>query len=501
MSENQISPNAACTDKKNMSVRPHRIAIVGAGCCGLRIATLLKKHTVQNSVNLQLEVVLLERQPHAGGFLRSGRHSDGLIVESGAQGVLSSRQIFLETLEDLGMTPDDVIVPDPRGGGQSRYILTNAGVLAKLSPNLFSLWRSGLITLGMIFRVLFEFFLFLGPGRPTPIPGETLYQFFQRHFGRRCAENFIVPIATGIWGGASERLLLKYSFPALINIERRSGSLLRHALINAVGAFFKAKPSSNLKNEWPRGLLSFPGGMQTLIERMQKFVLESNNISFKTNYTVESVKRLPDNRLLINDTEEFDTVFWTSSPWQTVGLSFDEIAAQKQWTHLHQTPTHNLIVVHVSGHASAATRKGFGLLASRHSDGLLGVLFVHTIYKAHTPKESYSYRVLLGGDRNPEMIDWSDAQLQSYAISKLSELGLILNKDDFETVYVIKWRDAIGIADEAHEDRLSALWRIEAIYPQLRFAGIYKKGVGVADALSSAQEAVDNWLSELRPSR
>ena len=482
-------------------MRPQRIAIVGAGCCGLRIATLLKKYSTQGKLSIPIEVVVFERQTELGGFLRYPRLAGNLIAESGAQGVLSSREIFLETLEDLGMTPSDVVVPDTSGGRQARFILTNEGVIAKLSPNPISLWRDGLLSVRLALSLIAEVFRFFARATPSPAPEETLYQFFRRHFGLDCAEKFIIPVATGIWGGGAERLLLKYSFPALGKIENISGSLLRHAIKQLIKAPFQSKSKSKLKHSWPRGLVSFPAGMQTLIERMQTDLLTSENFSIASGLCVQKIESLPNGKILINEDLEFDSVFWTSAPWQTAELLFDKPPAQALWSELQHTPTHNLIVVNVSGPVSSATRHGFGLLASRHSDGLLGVLFVHSIYRNHVPENTYSYRVLLGGDRNPDMIAWSDKELQSYTIKKLVELKLIESEANVTGLHVVKWANAIGVADIGHDNRMSMLWRLEALYPQIRFAGIYKKGVGVADALTSAQETVDCWLSELHPSR
>lgn len=481
--------------------QPHRqrIAVVGAGICGLRIAHLLVKHSLQNKSAAPLDIVVFERQPHTGGYLRSLSPGNGHIIESGAQGVLSSRTVFLETLEDLNFEPADVLAPNSGAGQQARYILTNAGVLARLSPNLVALWRVGLVTPRMILRCFSELFRFPGKGRVTPLPRETLYQFFARHFGRAWAESFIVPMATGIWGGASERLLLKYTFPRLIEVERRRGSLLRFALFQGLSSLVTPKKPTQLKKKWPRGLLSFPAGLQTLTDRMQETLAASGRVTFRFNAAVESLERASDGQLLLNNTETFDSIFWTSAPWQSPALTMPHNDAQNLWLKLQQTPTHNLIVVHVSGQRSPSTKNGFGLLASRNSDGLLGVLFVHSIYEAHVPRGQYAYRVLLGGDRNPAMVNWSDAELVDYAVQKLAQLGLIADTTDTEHRHVIKWPAAIGIADADHDSRLAALWQIEALHPGLHFAGIYKKGVGVADALMSAQDAVDDWLSEPRP--
>lgn len=493
----EISPLSGHSVAPTPRTQPRRIAIVGGGCTGLRLALLFKKWNECATQDNQVEVVVFEARPHAGGFLQSNKGSSGVLVESGAQGVLASRTVFLQALEEAGMTPADVIAAPRSGPRAARYLISPTGQLARLSP--FLLLRSGLSAPGDLLRLALEIFK-ARPVRP-PHPDESLYQFFSRHFGRIWAENFVLPFATGIWGGGAEKLLLRHTFPQLQEIEIRRGSLIRTALLSILSRFVggrkKALPGTH---DWPKGLLSFPGGMHTLIEKMRATLENSGPWqSLRLNAPVHSLQQTAEKKYLINGNETFDFVFWTSGPWNSPELEFGHSDMKREWELLQNTPTHTFIVVNVSGKRSHLTRDGFGVLARRESTGLLGVLFVHSIYQQHVPEDTFSYRVLLGGDRNPAMISWSDEQLTEYTLIELKKLNLIDLPQEQCTIEVIRWNRAIAIADLGHDGRMATLWRLQAHMPGLRFAGIYKKGVGVADALLSAQETFDDWVSALRP--
>jgi len=483
--------------------KPIRVAVVGAGCTGLRIALLFKKLNQNGMVQRPVEVVIFEKRSEVGGFLQTRKNSSGLLVESGAQGVLSSRTIFLRALEDIGLQPKDVITPPTQKQHATRYVIAPSGRIAPLSANPFSLWKNGLLSPLQILRLIAEFFL--SRQNTPPNPNENLYDFFKRHFGRACAENFLLPFATGIWGGGAQKLLARHAFPRLSQIDLAHGSLLRFAFFSFIAKLLKKQTvEPSLRYSWPRGLLSFPNGMQTLIEKMRDKLKESASlITIRVNSPVQKIELDTAGKLIINEKEDdsFDSIFWTTSPWSTPDLVFANKDAELEWENLQNTPTHHLIVVNVSGQRDPATRDGFGVLARRESSGLLGVLFVHSIYPQHVPANLFSYRILLAGDRNPEMISWSDESLKTYCLQQLKTLNLLTNHESVSEIEIVRWPRAIGIADHEHDARMNSLWRLEAHFPELRFAGIYKKGVGVADALLSAEEAFEAWLSVPRPNR
>jgi len=503
--ESAVSPS-----RGSQELRHHRIAIVGAGCSGLKLAQLLIQWQSAVPSKRQVTLTFFDSSPRIGGLIQTLRLPSGLKIEAAAQGVLASRQIFLKTLEDIGLAPDAVIAASKDKKLSTRFVISPRGQMAALKGP-FTLLTNGLLNIRSFIRALMEFFVFR---RVPPDPNETLYQFVERRFGRTVAENFMIPLATGIWGGGAEKLLARHAFPLLPQLEENFGSVIRGILMTKV---FRRKQSvppaqESLKHRWPTGLLSFPDGLQTFTDSLEAYVRAwgDNNkgcLEFRLSDAVESLRQSEDKtQLVINSQDAFDAVFWTPAPWKSPRLMWDQQDAQRDWMLWQSTDAHSLIVVNVSGPKSEGTRDGFGVLARRESTGLLGVLFVHSIYPAHVPSHNYSYRVLLGGDRlrsgpHTDMMQWNDEKLTGYTLAELRALDLIDKHVMPDHIQIIRWDKVVGLADTDHDDRQHALWRLQARYPQIFFAGLYKKGVGVADALQSAQESFDDWKQRLNAPR
>ncbi len=502
MTSNQNPDIAYPSGNRTPSEKIMRVAIVGAGCTGLRLAHLLTLWQREQPTKRRLEITLFESSSRIGGLLHTAHLASGLRIEAAAQGVLGRRTVFLQTLEDLGLTPSDVITPPPNREMQTRFVVAPSGRMAPLTgPS--SLVAAGVLSVGALLRALSE--LFRKPASP-PNPNETLYQFTERRFGRSVAENLIVPFTTGVWGGGAEHILVRHAFPILPELEARHGGVLRGLIAQKISGSETSKSLSGttLKHQWPQGLISFPQGMQTLVDALQGALrlwtqADAKNVfDLRLSAPVSSVENTPHQRIALNGKDEFDSVFWTAAPWKAQDLRWSDAKTQNEWTSLHDTPVHSLVVVNVSGARDAFTKNGFGVLARRESDGLLGVLFVHSIYPQHVPEGSYSYRVLLAGDRRPEMIDWSDERLTEYTLAQLEKLELIAPNQRSIQVNIVRWPNAVPLADREHDERQKALWRIQAHFPRVAFAGIYKKGVGVADALQSAQECFDDWKRRMK---
>ncbi|MEN9826971.1 MAG: hypothetical protein RI953_2716 [Pseudomonadota bacterium] len=481
---------------KNNELPALHIAIVGTGCTGLRIAHLLCLWQRENPEARKISIKLFEAEHNVGGLLQTRRLASGLKIECAAQGVLASRKAFIDTLNELNLTPSDVISPSPERTHQTRFVISPSGRPAALTGPL-SLLRSGVLNFSELVRALLE--IFVRPKLP-PDNHETLYQFATRRFGKAVAENLMLPMATGIWGGGAESLLVRHAFPLLPEMEIKHGSVVRGLLAKTLTQKkqLPSSPSAQASQQWPKGLLSFPNGMQTLVETFQSKLIrwgEENPgaLEFLHSHPVESIQTATNNRIRLNAAREFDAVFWTAVPWKAQNLQWDIPEAASDWQRWIAAPSHSLVVVNVAGRKSPSTQNGFGVLARRESTALLGVLFVHSIYPQHVPEGFYSYRVLIGGDRCPEAIGWSDEELRKYTLAELNRLELLDAHQEPEDIQIVRWQNVVGIADRNHDERLKSLWRIQARYPGLYFAGIYKKGVGVADALQSAADAVQEW--------
>jgi oxygen-dependent protoporphyrinogen oxidase len=493
---------------------PKSIAIVGAGISGLATAFWILKNK-----NTQIESLTFFEANHVvGGVLQSVGAQQGYVCEGGAQGVLSSRETFCTLLQELGISPQ---VSSP--WARRRFLITPGQRLERISPL-------------KMFKYLKEYF-FKRQGRFES--EETLFDFFARHFGNAFSEKFLVPLSFGIWGGASEKILVRHVWNHLLLMEEKQGSLIRGFLHKKIrqGVLNFTERRLKTKSAFPRGLLSFPQGMHTLPQALWKRIealCQEKNIALEIflNTTVSHIEKKEGGVFVSyakkNSSEDisaqeflpqeklFSAVVCTVQPWRAPHMTFGpqnsahHVQAQDV---LRQTPNHTLIVVSVGGPfvSSAACKgaggraglktsvqekhfQGLGALENRASQDLLGVLFVHDIYPSHVPQDHFLFRCMFGGDRprTGELLLKSSEELVALAREKLAALGLVSEKATVSFTHVARWPQYIPLATGHQDGLLKAIWQLEALEPGLFFAGNYLKGVGVDDCLRQSQKTAQD---------
>lgn len=473
------------------------IAIVGAGISGLRAALFIAKNSNQR-IN---KITIFDKQEKIGGVLQHTK-SSGYLLEHASQGVLLSREAFQNCLNEVGIQKN-VLLPNKKE--QTRYLLTTNSCVP-LNLNLMKLKKSGILKTIDFIRIFLEVF-FRKPIKQNM--NETIYAFFHRHFGKKFVDTFLVSLSFGIWGGGSRKLLLRHTFPNLIKLEYGYGSLIRALFFSIIKKLFHKNDSFKKQ----KGLASFQDGMKFLTMSLYQKLEEEcqkNNIQFilKIQTSVRQIEKK--NHTLIleyneiskqnsNIKEEFHSVLYTGQPWRDPNLTIhtqnkegDEALKQ-----LQKIESHSIAVVGLGGknpNNYKTSLKGFGALAGEWSKDILGVIFIHSTYPSHVPKESYLYRVMLGGDRDPSINQKSNEALIAIAKKRLLESKVIQEKTDFEFEHVIKWENYIPLPT-IHQDKvIEAIWKIEAFMPGLFFTGNYIKGASISDCLDVAESTAKKIL-------
>jgi oxygen-dependent protoporphyrinogen oxidase len=498
------------------------IAILGAGVSGLAAAIALLRHP-QLSAQLR-SITIFDKQHRVGGALGHSTQ-DGYLVEAAAQGVLASRKSFMSLLETTGLD-SKALTGHP---ALQRFLILEKGPrkIVAISANPVALVASGLLTLWGLFRTLCEPFV----SRAQPNAKETLFQFVERRFGHNAAMRFIVPLATGIWGGGARRLLVRHVFPRLVELEQQSSSVI----IGMIAFMFRNRRN---KTRGPRGLVTFAAGMESFPLALHKLAMDlaekadvELNMRLGTEIasvelTINSDKRTFGTpagiRLHIagtndsNETNEgrgFNGVISTIPLWREnldfrlskvaqddlPGSSREETARflQQRLALLRKTNSHGLVVVALGGSDSITPKQGFGALAPENSQNLLGVIFVHSVVPEHAPSGHFLYRLMLGGDRDPRFVERSNQDCIACARQHLRDLGLVTDKAEFHFERVFKWPAFIPLQDESQDDRLHAISELESAFPGLVFAGNYLTGVGVHDCLVAAEASVQRMAERM----
>ncbi|BBH53162.1 protoporphyrinogen oxidase [Fluviispira sanaruensis] len=475
-----------------MNDKEINIAVIGTGISGLRTAYILSK---RKDGKLK-SITLFDQNDSIGGVLKNTKYN-GYCLEHGAQGVLLSKDSFKNCVDELDLNHKILL---PGKSKLKRYLITPSEIVP-ITPNLFKYKKKGLLRIRDILRIFLEVFI----KKPiTQNPNESLYGFFSRRFGKKFASTFLVPLSFGIWGGSSRKLLVRYTFPQLIKIENGYGSLFKAGIYKLCKKIFSKNKKKDLE------LASFSEGLPYLIQSLYKEIKENctkNNIqlSFNSSSKISEINKHENKIKLIytslinNDTSFalFESVIYTGQPWRENGIltSPQCPVASNAYQNLKKIESHSIAVVGLGGkNIENNAPQGFGALAGEWSQDILGVLFVHSIYPQHAPEKSFFYRVMLGGDRNPNINLLTNEQLLELSKQRLKEINIITDKTEFDFTEVIKWDNYIPLSTELQDKVLQSIWQLEAIIPGLFFAGNYIKGPAVPDCILQANETAEKVM-------
>jgi protoporphyrinogen/coproporphyrinogen III oxidase len=456
-----------------------RVAIVGGGITGLAVALELLEQKILKQGDL---LTLFDAGSAPGGCV-SAERQNGFLCEWAAQGVLASRPHFVKRVEGLSKEASASLISNS-SRARKRFLITPSNTLMPISLLPFPFLKHKMLTFVQYLRIFCDVVL----PRQT-ISNETLFEFFARRFGSAFAKRMVVPMATGIWAGGAREILVQHAFPSLVEMEHKHRSLFLAALISLL---LRRKEKSTLK-----GLLSFSNGMSqfplAMWQKIQK-ECEHGGVELKAhwNTTAKSIQGNTKTLETSVGSYSFDHLFWCASPlhasdMKLEGATLTDFSAA--WRNFcDDVAARNVVVVGVGGPRLHQVPQGFGSLAPEESKDLLGCLNVHDIYPQHVPKGCYLYRVLLGGDRDPNLITRNPEALQELAVQRLRDLGL-LHVDEIPSFLACKiWKKSIVVGNETWKSRAEELRKNAPKW--LHLAGSYIGGAGVEDCLVSAKKAV-----------
>jgi len=239
-----------------------KVVVIGAGISGLACAFRLKQ--------LGLRPLVLEASSRPGGVIETVRRN-GFLFELGPQCPRFSTSAW-SLVHALGL--ESQFLPGDRKA--RRYILKRGVLqLAPLSPG--GLLSTQLLSAKSKFRLLSEVFRHSSP----PPQEESLAEFVERKFGAEVLDYLVDPLVSTVFFGDARKMGMRSAFPALVEWERASGSLIRGALRarkkkrdpaqppdSAPSLNSASRPGSLRVTDSLPPLGSFQSGMATLPERL-----------------------------------------------------------------------------------------------------------------------------------------------------------------------------------------------------------------------------------------
>ena len=437
------------------------VAVVGGGIAGLAAAHTLQKRGVP--------FVLLEASGHLGGVIRTERVS-GFLLEGGPDAILAQKPEAVDLCRELGLG-DRLIPTNP--DARAVYVLHRGklhplpegmvlGVPTKVGPLL----QSKLFSWPGKLRMALEPFM----PRAREGTDESIASFLRRRLGREAVQRLGEPLLAGIHAGDAERLSIRATFPRLVDIEAREGSLVQAFLRGSTGgAPFRSLPDglgemvTALVAAMPARACRIDSPVRAIRPGTSGWMVEAGGLkAFEARAVILAVpapRAIP----LVQEpapdvANTLSTIPFVSTA--TVLLGFRRADVR-----------HPL--------------DGYGLLVPRAEKlRTTAVGFFSTKFPGRAPEGHVLLRAFLGGAHDPEILNESDSALASLVQQEMADVLGLTGAPVLARVY--RWPSATPQLEVGHLALMAELERELERVPGLFLTGSGLRGTGIPDTIGDA---------------
>jgi oxygen-dependent protoporphyrinogen oxidase len=451
------------------------VGVIGAGIAGLTAAYRLQESNVR--------VDVLEASDRAGGMIGTDRE-DGYLVELGPNSLRGASPAFDDLIASLDLEPE---VVEANRAASTRYVVRD-GAPRPLPMSPWTFLTTDLLSTSAKFRLLGEPFV---SSEAEADVDESVASFVRRRLGPEVLDYMVDPFVGGIFAGDPDRLSLRNAFERLHEMEAEHGSLF--------GGLVHAARNRSSDGSSSRGLFSFDAGLRTLPDALADALGDSLHLRTRVeqmrpdasgcSVTVRSGDGAP-------QTRSYDAVIST--------LPLHELTAIDFPTDVDLEPLENVPYPPVSVLALGFREDdvqhpldGFGMLVPSKEDDfdILGTIFSSTLFPGRAPDGHVLLTTFIGGMRRPEL---GRAETDVLKDRVLTDLDALLGLDGAPTfVRHVPWNRAIPQYLQGYDRVTETLDRLEDAHPGLAFAGNYRQGISVGDALDSGADAAERIRERL----
>jgi len=453
-----------------------RIVVVGAGVTGLAAALRVRERAPER------EVVVLEASDRVGGALFT-ETVDGLVVEAGAESMLSEKPWGVALVERLGIASRFV---SPAEGQRRTYVVRNGrllplpeGFLLLAPTRPWPVLASGIFSPAGKLRLGAEVVLPRGPEAED----ESLASFTRRRFGTEALERVVDPLVGGIYTADPERLSIRATLPRFPDLERSHRSVIlglrataTRDTRNAAGARY------GLFTTHERGMGAFAHELATRLPEG----------SVRLGARVDRLARTASGWRVDTDAEGIDAaavVVATPAFHAAAMLAVVDADLARLLSEIEYASAATITLVYRKPDVPADL-PGFGFVVP-HQEGhdLIACTFLSRKYPFRTPDGLEVIRAFVGGARRPEMSALADDELLPRVRADLAALAGI--RAEPTLVRVHRWARAMPQYVVGHLRRVTAIEERADRLPGLRLAGAAYRGVGIPDCIRSGEAAAD----------
>jgi protoporphyrinogen/coproporphyrinogen III oxidase len=445
------------------------VVVIGGGIAGLSAALALH--------DAGRDFLLLEAGPRLGGVIRT-ETTDGFVIEAGPDAILAQKPEGLELCRALGLA-DRLVPTNPQV--RTVFVLHRGrlhpmpeGMMLAVPTRVLPFLRSRLFSWPGKLRMGMDVLLPRRAGEGD----ESIASLLRRRLGDEAVDRLGEPLMAGIHAGDPERLSIQATFPRFVELERRHRSLIR--------GMWASRPHGPAAGG--PAFYSLAGGLGELVEALRR-ELPAARVRLAAR-----VKRLQQEagRLVITlpDGSSLDA--------QSVILAVPAHAAAPLLSGI--SPEASLLLQTIPFASSATVAlgyrredvthplDGYGMLVPRREGLRISACsFVSSKFPGRAPEGHVLLRAFLGGARDPDLLQLSDAELGALARRELRDVLGLRGEPALERVY--RWPRATPQMVVGHLERMNRLDRIVDGLPGIFLTGAGLHGAGLPDAIADGARA------------
>ena len=447
--------------------------MVGGGVAGLTAARVLDRRG--------LPVVVLEASARWGGVVQTVREG-GLVLETGPDAMLATKPDGVALVRALGL--GDRIVPT-NPDVRTVYVVRRGvlhpmpeGMVLGVPTRALPVLRSGLLSWPAKLRLLAEPLV----RSRSPQPDESVARFARRRLGREAWERLADPLLGGIHAGDTETLSIRATFPRLVELEARHGSLVRG--MRAMVAERSADAGA--------AFVSLSGGLSELVDALVRALPVD---ALRANAPAHALLRAGDGWRVVTGAETIDAravVVALPAPRAHRLLRpldaplADELAA---------IPFESTAIVLLAFDRTAVAHPldGYGLLIPRAEGGRLTACgFFSTKFPGRAPADRVTLRAFLGSRHDRTVLDLDDEGMVALALRELTPLLGLRGAPGH--VRVCRWPESTPQMELGHAERVRRIEERVRALSGLYLTGAGLRATGLPDTIADATATAERVL-------
>ena len=481
------------------------VVVVGGGVTGLTSAYAVA------SQRPELKLLLLEERERVGGNIRTERVED-FLIDAGPDSFLRTKPEGAALCRELGLESEFL---STRPEARSAYVVHHgklerlpAGMVLAVPTRLGPMLSTPLLSLPAKLRVLGDVVL----PASKQAHDESIGEFLARRFGKEAALRIGAPLLGGIYAGDVEELSVRATFPQLVDLEERYGSVI-YGLFAAQRARARGQsPNGSVERgsrlrrarelvRWmrreaehaPSPFLSLRSGLGTLVQSLEARLPPG---AVRTQTPVRAIER--DGDRFVVRAEGGDVVrargvlLCTPAHAAAAALPSGTLASVLGEIPYVSTAT---VFLAFSEHDISRELDGVGFIVPTGESQLLAGTWISSKWEARAPQGSVLLRAFIGGKKHPHLLEQTDAELIELALRELSRLMGLLGEPRLARVY--RYVNASPQPTVGHPARLERIRSELAAIPGLALAGAAYEGVGIPDCVRQARAAAQTVLGQL----